>query len=234
MTDCSFTSTSSSTITVVTNEDKQQRAIDELFRAEPVFTKVVQLHGPPPLWQRPEGFATLIRIILEQQVSLASAKAAYDRLLAACSELTPMRFLKFTDQELKTIGFSRQKTRYGRHLALAITEKDEGGLDLAGLRRLDDEQVREQLTKVKGIGVWTANIYLLMAMQRPDVWPRGDIALAAAYQQLAGLDARPGNDEMELISSRWQPWRSVAARLLWHYYLSERAVPGGTINSDSL
>lgn len=201
-------------------ENNQHQAIDALIQGEPVFGKVIDRYGTPPLWKRSEGFATLIRIILEQQVSLASAKAAFDRLVAASDALTPERFLQFSDEELRAIGFSRQKTSYGRYLALAI---DNNSLDLESLSGLDDEQVRQELTKVKGIGVWTANIYLLMAMQRPDIWPRGDIALAAAYQQLAGLEIRPDNEEMEQISCRWRPWRSVAARMLWHYYLSERA-----------
>ena len=202
-----------------TIQESRQQAIDQLIKAEPVFGKIVDLYGSPPLWQRPEGFPSLIRIILEQQVSLASAKAAFDKLLAASGELTPPRFLEFSNEELNTIGFSRQKTSYGRYLAQAINDND---LDLEGLTRLDDDQVRGELTKIKGIGIWTANIYLLMAMQRPDVWPKGDIALATAYQHLTAIDGRPGNDEMEKFSEPWKPYRSVAATLLWHYYLSSR------------
>lgn len=199
--------------------DSQSQAIVELVAIEPVFSNVIEAFGPPPLWQREEGFPTLIRIILEQQVSLVSAKAAYDRLIDAAEELTPDRFLLFDDAELKAIGFSRQKSTYGRHLSTAILS---GQLDLQKLPPQGDTNVRSALTAIKGIGIWTANIYLLMAMQRPDVWPRGDIALAAAYQQLKKLKTRPGNDDMEQISSAWRPWRSVAARLLWHHYLSSR------------
>lgn len=199
--------------------DYQQQAIAGLITVEPVFSIVIEKFGSPPLWQREEGFPTLIRIILEQQVSLASAKAAFDRLVTAAGELTPARFLQFDDGELKTIGFSRQKTAYGRYLSQAVLS---GRLDVPNLHLLSDIEIRSALTAIKGVGIWTANIYLLMAMQRPDIWPQGDIALAAAYQQLKGLDARPASEEMAQISSAWQPWRSVAARLLWHYYLSLR------------
>lgn len=180
---------------------------------------VVNKFGPPPLWAREEGFETLLRIILEQQVSLSSAKAAYDRLLAAAGTLTPQRFLHFNDAELKTIGFSRQKTRYGRELARSIAE---GRLDMVALRGMSDEAVRSELMKLKGIGRWTADIYLLMALRRADVWPRGDLALAVAAQKLKGLTGRPGTEEIEALSVSWRPWRAVAARLLWHYYLSSR------------
>lgn len=195
------------------------QAVADLIAVEPAFSIVINTFGNPPPWRRKEGYPTLIRIILEQQVSLASAKAAFDRLVDASGELTPARFLQFDDDELKIIGFSRQKTSYGRYLSEAVLS---GVLDLETLHTLTDTEIRAHLTAIKGIGVWTANIYLLMAMQRPDIWPRGDIALAAAFQQLKGLSARPASDEMEQISISWRPWRSVAARLLWHYYLSSR------------
>jgi DNA-3-methyladenine glycosylase II len=205
-------------ITTLTNERILQRAVGKLMDNAPLFEQVITSYGLPPLWKREEGFATLIRIILEQQVSLESAKAAFDKLLEASSDkLSPTVFLRFSDQELKTIGFSRQKTKYGRELSKAIKS---GELGLEGLQGLDDETVRKHLTRVKGIGIWTANIYLLMALGRPDIWPTGDIALAASYGKLAGLSQRPKNDEMKEIASAWEPYRSVAARLLWHNYLS--------------
>ncbi|MBN2549907.1 MAG: DNA-3-methyladenine glycosylase 2 family protein [Anaerolineales bacterium] len=173
--------------------------------------------GPPPLWAREEGFPTLLYIILEQQVSLASARAAYQRLLAAATPLTPESFLQMDDLELKSIGFSRQKTGYGRNLARAILQ---GELDLAALGWLDDSEVRSQLLKIKGIGPWTANIYLLMALLRPDIWPRQDLALAVAVQRVKRLASRPSLDEMEALSQGWRPWRAVAARMLWQDYLS--------------
>ncbi len=201
------------------DEKVQPQAIRALIRVEPLFATVVESHGPPPLWQREESFGSLIQIILEQQVSLASARAAYDRLTAVLIKVTPDTLLALSDSQLKEIGFSRQKTSYARNLASALKDKE---LDLVHLRTLSDDQVRASLTKIKGIGIWTANIYLLMAMQRPDIWPHGDIALAASYQQLKRLPQRPDSEEMVKISQAWTPYRSVGARLLWHYYLSRK------------
>jgi DNA-3-methyladenine glycosylase II len=179
---------------------------------------VVKRFGAPPLWARESGFSTLLHIILEQQVSLASAKAAHNKLLEIASPLTPRRFLKLDDLTLKAVGFSRQKTSYGRELARSILE---GVLDLEALSAMDDATVRSELVKIKGIGRWTADIYLLMVLRRPDIWPVGDLALATAAQRVKGLKARPTADELDEISSPWKPWRAVAARILWHYYLSE-------------
>ena len=179
---------------------------------------IVSTYGPPPLWEREQGFPTLIRLILEQQVSLNSAKAAYDRLEKAIDTPTPEGFSGLTDEELRRIGFSRQKTVYGRELAAAILK---GRLDLSRLERLSDEDARKELIKVKGIGPWTADIYLLMALGRPDIWPKGDLALESAAQRIQGWAIRPTAEEMTVMSKEWQPWRAVAARLLWHFYLSE-------------
>lgn len=180
---------------------------------------VYEKHGPPPLWDRPLGFATLLNIILEQQVSLASAKTCFDKLAAHVGEVTPENLLSIDDISLKTIGFSRQKTAYARHLAEAVIEKR---IDLDYLHTLPDDKVKATLIQLKGIGEWTSDVYLLMAMLRPDVMPRGDIALHAAYQKLTNADRRPSSDEFIAIAQKWQPFRSVAARLLWHFYLSEK------------
>lgn len=178
----------------------------------------VSKFGPPPLWEREEGFKTLIYIILEQQVSLASAKAVYVKLLNKIGSITPIRFLKRSDEQLKLIGFSRQKISYCRNLAEAIiTER----LNITELSDLDDHEVKAQLMSIKGIGPWTADIYLLMALGRPDIWPNGDMALTSAVQKLKGLTCRPSFEEINRMSLNWKPWRAVAARILWHYYLSE-------------
>ena len=161
--------------------------------------------------------------MLEQQVSLASAQAAFDRLAAAADPLTPERFLAFSDVELLAIGFSRQKARYGRALADAIAT---GALDLDGLAALDDDLVRVELEAIPGIGHWTSTIYLLMVLGRPDVWPVGDIALAQAVGDVKGLGYRPGPDELRALGDAWRPWRSVAARLFWHDYLARRGRSG--------
>jgi len=173
--------------------------------------------GTPPLWEREPGFPTLVYIILEQQVSLASAKAAFTKLQSGLGVVTPERFLALDDDALKRIGFSRQKTGYCRGLAHSLLD---GLLDLNALDEMDDAAARSALIDLKGIGPWTADIYLLMAMLRPDTWPVGDLALRAALQQLRGLPTRPAPAEMEQIALPWRPWRAVAARLLWQYYLS--------------
>ena len=176
-------------------------------------------YGTPPLWDRPAGFGTLLNIILEQQVSLASAKACFDKLAVHIGEVTPANLLNVNDADLKTIGFSRQKTAYARHLSEAVIENR---IDLDGLHKLPDTEVKAELIKLKGVGEWTSDVYLLMAMLRPDVMPRGDIALHAAYQKLTKADKRPRSDEFLAMAEKWRPFRSVAARLLWHFYLSER------------
>jgi len=150
-------------------------------------------------------------------VSLASAQAAFDRLVTEVVEVTPGSFLILDDATLKRIGFSRQKTRYCRDLATAIRD---GILDLDRLERLEDEEARAELSRIKGIGHWTADIYLLMALGRPDIWPNGDLALAKAAQRVKRLDAVPTPAELEGLGEAWRPWRAVAARLLWHHYLS--------------
>lgn len=189
-----------------------------LADADPDFARIVAQIGPPPMWERDAGFPTLIHIILEQQVSLASAKAAFNRLCEIASPLTPQSFLGLDDQTLKTAGFSRQKTAYGRHLSQSIIS---GTLDFSQHHKLGDDQIRSQLMGIKGIGLWSADIYLLMALRRPDVWPSGDLALAIAVQRVKRLATRPSQEELNEMSLKWSPWRAVAARLFWHYYLSK-------------
>lgn len=201
------------------NDHSLKKACVALSRSHSEMAYVYEMYGQPPMWDRPTGFATLLNIILEQQVSLASAKACFDKLAAFCGEVTPEKLMTLDDGELKTIGFSRQKTAYARHLAEALIEKR---FDFDTIHRLPDEEVKAEMIKLKGVGEWTSDVYLLMAMLRPDVMPRGDIALHAAYQKLAGLEKRPGSDEFIAIAEKWRPFRSVAARLLWHFYLCER------------
>jgi len=180
---------------------------------------VYKTYGTPPLWDRPEGFSTLLHIILEQQVSLASAKACFDKLTFRVAHVSPQNLLTLSDSELKTAGFSRQKTAYVRLLTEAVLEKR---IDLENLKNLTDAEVKSELIKLKGVGEWTSDIYLLMAMLRPDVMPKGDLALHIAYQKLTGAEHRPGSEEFLLTAEKWKPYRSVAARLLWHFYLSEK------------
>jgi len=205
------------------------QAIQYLCGSDPDLAHILTLLNPPTLRTRQPGFASLISIILEQQVSLASAGASFDRLLGVASPLTPDRFLELDDARLKSCGFSRQKTAYGRNLAKAIVD---GHLNLAVLNAMPDKTARSELVKVKGIGPWTANIYLLTVLRRPDIWPTEDLALAVAAQKLKRLKARPTPQELENLSIIWKPWRSVAARLLWHYYLNDPRKSGKKTQSS--
>lgn len=191
----------------------------EIAAQDPVIGKAYEMYGPPPLWDRQPTFETLIHIILEQQVSLASAKAAFDKLSETVGEITPENVLALSDEEMKAAYFSRQKALYARELSNAVLERT---LVLEELHSLSDKDVRKSLMKVKGIGRWTSDIFLLMCLLRPDVMPVGDIALHQAWKELAGLEKRPSSEEFHTIAERWKPYRSVAARLLWHFYLSER------------
>ncbi len=194
-------------------------AVDELAARDADLAAVVGRFGVPPLWSRDPGFATLVHIVLEQQVSLASARAAFDRLQSRLGSVTPAGVLSLSDAELLSVGFSRQKSRYVRELAREVAS---GRLDLATLDVADDDAARRRLTAITGIGDWTADVYLLMALGRSDVWPVGDRALAAAVQQVKGLATFPDRHELAALGERWRPWRSVAARLCWLDYLGRR------------
>jgi len=192
--------------------------ISVLSNMDSDLTKVVEQLGHPPLWSREPGFGTLIHIILEQQVSLASAQSAFDKLNdAAGDELTPKTFLSFSDSNLKEFGFSRQKAKYGRELSAALANET---LSLDTLHRMDDSNARDTLMDIKGIGPWTANIYLLMALLRPDVWPSRDLAVKKAIGDIKDLNETPGTEEADEIALQWKPWRAVATRILWHHYLN--------------
>jgi DNA-3-methyladenine glycosylase II len=184
------------------------------------LARIFRQLGPPQMWAREPGFASLVFIILEQQVSLASAKAVFDRLTALASPLTPESFLALDDSALKGAGFSRQKIAYCRNVAALVAG---GELDLGALGALEDDAVRSTLVALKGVGPWTAEIYLLRSLNRPDAWPSGDLALLIAAQEIKRLPARPTPLELEAIAEPWRPWRAVAARLLWHYYLHKPA-----------
>ena len=204
-----------------------QSGIRELTVRDADLARVIEAYGAPPLWVREPGFPSLVYIILEQQVSLASARAAFQRLRAAASPLTPTRFLKLSDTQLKQIGFSRQKTLYTRLLAESLVKRH---LDLNDLHDLSDDAARKFLIALKGIGTWTADIYLLSALRRPDIWPIGDLALAVTVQEVKRLRSRPSPERLESLSQLWRPYRAVAARLFWHAYLSKRGQNSVTIN----
>ena len=193
------------------------RGVRALARRDPHLARVVATHGAPPLWGRQPGFATLVQIILEQQVSLASGRAAYARLLRAAGRVTPRRIASLRQGELLAAGITRQKSGYICGIARSITA---GDLDLERIATMEDDIARAELVKLRGVGPWTADIYLLMALGRPDVWPSSDLALAQAMRQVKRLRAIPQAERQREISEAWRPWRAVSARLLWHHYLS--------------
>jgi DNA-3-methyladenine glycosylase II len=201
------------------NTESFAQGIAHLCQVDPDLRRVQAEFGPPPLWRREPGFPTLVHLILEQQVSTASAEATLGKLQRAVPSLTPANFLQLSEADLRQIGFSRQKTAYCRGLAQEMLD---GGLDLEGLEELDDAEVRSRLVRLKGIGNWTADNYLLMVLLRPDIIPAGDLALIAAIQELKGLPSRPTVEEVEQMALAWRPWRAVATRFLWHYYLSRK------------
>jgi len=201
------------------DQEALERGLVALADMDADLREAIARHGAPPLWEREPGFSTLLRIILEQQVSLASARATYERLLTVVSPLTPATLLALDDAALRTAGFSRQKASYARDLARSLAD---GSFDLVGLEKKDDDEARAELTRLRGVGIWSADIYLLMALRRSDVWPRSDLALATAAAEVKQLERRPSPDELEGLASAWRPWRAVAARILWHHYLSTR------------
>ncbi|HZD26318.1 MAG TPA: DNA-3-methyladenine glycosylase 2 family protein [Alphaproteobacteria bacterium] len=180
---------------------------------------VLRRHGQPHVRTRPQGFATLLKILVEQQVSLAAANAIWARLESGLGGTTPERVLAQDEAALCGFGLSRPKARYALALAEAVQQRR---LKLRALARMPDEEAIAALTEVKGIGRWTAEIYLLAALRRPDVWPAGDVALMWAAQDLKGLPARPEGPAMLALAEDWRPWRTYAARLLWHHYRHTR------------
>ncbi len=194
-------------------------AVERLAGADPVLAGVLDRWGPPPFWRHPEGFAGLVQGILAQQVSLESAVAAFGRLEEALGRVEPEGLLTLDDARLRALGFSRQKAGYARGLAAAVAA---GALDLDRLAVAPDAEVRRELLALRGIGRWTADVYLLFALRRADAWPSGDLALAKAVRELWGLPVLPDWDELDAWADRWRPQRAVAARFLWHDYLSRR------------
>jgi DNA-3-methyladenine glycosylase II len=194
-------------------------AARELAARDETLAAIHTTYGDPPLWRRATGFQTLVHIILEQQVSLNSAKAMLVRLEAAIQPFTPERFMALGDAYLRGLGVTRQKSAYLLELSNSIVA---GNLSFMKLTRMSDEAARGALTRIKGIGSWSADVYLLMAMRRADIWPAGDLALAVAMKELKGLATRPGPLELERLAEQWRPHRAVAARMLWQYYLGKR------------
>lgn len=198
--------------------DNYHHLCNQLADLDVDLASIITQYGYPPYWSRPNTFESLVHVILEQQVSLASALSALNKLKEKVQQVTPSRLLLLTDEELKACYFSRQKTNYVRYLAEALLNKK---LDLDELANLNDAEVRKRLTALKGIGNWTVDIYLLMILHRTDVFPIGDLAIINAVKKLKNLPPTTTKEDILGLANAWQPYRSIAAMLLWHYYLSK-------------
>jgi DNA-3-methyladenine glycosylase II len=198
---------------------------DKLAQLDPDLAGIINTYGYPPFWSRPNTFESLVHIILEQQVSLASALSALNKLRERIQEVTPARILLLTDAELRECYLSRQKTAYIKYLAEAIIS---GQINLAAFEQMEDDEIRRHLTVLKGIGNWTVDVYLMFALQRADLFPVGDLAIVNAIKGLKLLPKETTKEELIIIAEQWQPYRTVASMMLWHYYLSK---PKQTANS---
>src|SRR5256885_4663072 len=204
-------------VTLQLTTESLAEGVAELARRDPHLAAVVARLGATPLWYRPPGFETLVQIILEQQISLSAGRAAYGRLERLAGAVTPERVAALAESDLRSAGLTRQKSSYIRGLAVAIVA---GEFDPTALTEMDDQSARTELIKLRGVGAWTADIYLLMALGRADIWPSGDLALVAAIREVKRMRSLPSSDRIGRITRGWSPWRAVAARVLWHHYLS--------------
>lgn len=192
------------------------QAIQYLSEIDPIFRLIVEKYGTPTIPKRPQGFETLVLLILEQQVSIDSAKATFLKLKAKELRFQPEFLLEISDEEYRNIGVSRQKTSYIKALSHSIINKH---IDIESLAVKSAEQVRGELIKIKGIGNWTIDVYLMFSLQAPDIIPLGDIAVVNTIKELLHIDDK---QEMENYVLKWSPYRSAATFLLWHYYLKKR------------
>lgn len=195
------------------------QGVRELSRRDPDLAAVVARRGVPPMWGRKPGFSALVKMILEQQVSLASARSSHERLRKRLGRITAPAVESLLLSQIRACGFTRQKAEYTRDLAGLITG---GQLSLRQLKFADDKTVRDRLMTIRGIGAWTADVYILMALGRPDIWPDGDVALSESMRVVKRMRGRPDNTRMRKVAAYWRPWRSVAARILWQDYLARR------------
>ena len=203
------------------NKNSFEKICRKLCRSDKDLKTVVKQYGLPPMWTRPAIFQSLILTILEQQVSLASAYAAYKKLKTKIGFVTPLKILKLSDEELKTCYFSRQKIIYVRALAEAIVSKQ---INLKKLSMASDDEIRSTLKKIKGIGDWTVDVYLIHALQRADLFPLGDIALVNSLKEVKQLHPGVTKEEMLRVAEGWKPYRTVASMILWHAYIQKRSI----------
>lgn len=200
-------------------EETVAKAARLLARRDTDLASILKTLGPPPLWARPPGFSTLVKIILEQQVSLASAASLFARLKKNTTPFRPARMIELGEAHLRSLGLTRQKTAYCLHLAESLTMKR---LRLSQLSLMSDADVKATLMEIKGLGAWSADVYLLMVLRRPDIFPATDLALMSAVTELKQLSRRVDTNQLLKLAERWRPYRSVAARMLWQYYLARR------------
>jgi len=193
-----------------------QKDIKQLTKIDTIFAFIDEKYGHPPDWTRPQGFVSLSKIILEQQVSLASANAHFLKIKNYLEGFTPSNILSLTDEEMRICQISRQKAIYLRALSASILN---GNIILEGLVNHNETEVRRQLTNIKGIGNWTADIYLMFCLQSKDIFPSGDIAVVNTIKELTGEKTK---EEIISLAEKWKPLRSLATYYLWHYYLSKR------------
>jgi DNA-3-methyladenine glycosylase II len=201
-------------------KDNFQQLCDNLAKKDSHLKKIISIHGYPPMWTRKPNFETLIHIILEQQVSLASARAALNKLKEKIGVINPENLLRLSDDEMRACYFSRQKMVYARHLATSIVN---GELSLKNIRRLPDDEIRVELKKIKGIGDWTVDVFLLMGLQRSDIFPTGDLAMMNSLKNNKQLPRDTATEAILLMAEHWKPHRSIASMIFWHSYLEERA-----------
>jgi DNA-3-methyladenine glycosylase II len=203
------------------SEDDFRTICNQLSKKDKDLGSIIRAHGHPPMWTRPAIFQTLILTILEQQVSLASAYAAFKKLKQKIGYVTPSKILALTNEELRACYFSRQKIIYARELAVAIRSKR---LNLKKLSLGTDDEIRSELKKIKGIGDWTVDVYLMHALQRTDLFPLGDIALVNSLKEVKQLPGHTSKEEMLAIAESWRPYRTIAAMILWHAYIQKRGI----------
>ena len=194
---------------------------NKLSRKDADLKFILKTYGYPPIWTRSNSFATLIHIILEQQVSLASAKAAFDKLKKNFGVITTKKIIALSDDELKACYFSRQKIVYARHLAASMLSRK---ISLRKFVAMPDNEIRDQLKQIKGIGDWTVDVYLLFVLHRANVFPTGDLAMMNALKEVKKLPRHTSKEEMLKLAEGWQPYRSIATMLLWHYYIQKQGI----------
>jgi len=198
-----------------------KKICNKLCRIDKELHSIIRQHGHPPMWTRPATFQTLILTILEQQVSLASAYAAFKKLKEKIGYVTPEKILLLSDVELRSCYFSRQKIVYARELAKAVQSKQ---LRLKKFSNAHEDEIRLELKKIKGIGDWTVDVYLMHALQRSDLFPLGDIALVNSLKEIKNLHIHTTKEDMLAIAELWRPYRTIASMILWHAYIKKRGI----------